>query len=77
MAAVEKLYGTHEQYKEFRGWCYENKPDALEYFYLWDTDDKFEHVICLFPSEIDEWMLDHCPLEWVTRQIKFQYGIES
>jgi hypothetical protein len=75
MAAVDKIYGTHEQYKEFRSWCYENKNEALQYFYLWDTDDKYSHVICLLPEELDLWMLHHCTLEWVVESIREQYGL--
>ena len=77
MSSIEKLFGTHKQYKEFRLWCHENKKEALPYFYTWDTKDKEQHIVCLLPEEIDMWLLENCPIEWVINQIKEQYGLPT
>jgi len=75
MASIDKIYGTKEQYYEFMNWCVQYKPEATKYFTLWDTDDKFTHVICSLTVELDMWMLKYCDLEWVVDFIKGQYNI--
>ena len=75
MAAVDKIYGDKKHYNQFRAWCYEYKPEALKYFYPWDTDDEYEHVICSFSEDIDMWMIEHCDIVWVVAYIKYQYDM--
>lgn len=78
MAAIDKIYGTKEEHDEFRLWVKANKPSILKYFYAWEgewlTDDK-HHPITNFPTNIDEWLLENCPLKWVTVRIGEQYSI--
>jgi hypothetical protein len=33
------------------------------------------HLITNFPEEIDMWLLENCPMKWVTGRIKDQYGL--
>lgn len=75
MAAVDKITGTKKQYIEFMLWCHFNNPDALQYFYDWDdsiVDDEYQNITN-FPEHVDKWMLKNCDIEWVVKQIKFQY----
>jgi hypothetical protein len=78
MAAIDKLYGNRWQYEEFYEWCNKFNKKALDYFYErdWDLYDS-EDELCItnFPQKIDEWMLENCPIKWVTDQIKEQYGM--
>lgn len=76
MAAVEKIYGNAEQYREFKAWCAEHKPGALKYFYDWypEWNDGGNHPMTNFPTWIDMWLLDNCPITWVTDYIREQYG---
>ena len=75
MAAIDKIYGTKEDYDEFQKWCSKYYPKALEYFYGWDWTDNNTHPITNFPIEIDGFMLLVCDIAWVTDRIKAQYGL--
>lgn len=78
MAAIEKLYGTLEQYDELYNWAKEHNPEILIYFY--ERPDKpieLGFAMTLFPIKIDIWLLKNCPIEWVIRDILFQYGEEN
>lgn len=79
MAAIDKIYGTKEQHDEFRVWAEQNKLNILNYFYSWEwhdeRHDEKEHPITNFPTDVDEWLLENCPLEWVTARIRDQYSI--
>jgi hypothetical protein len=80
MAAIDKIYGNRWQYEEFEQWCSKNYRVALEYFYKWDWDnmDSEEiHCITNFPTEIDKYLLNYCPIDWVKEQIKDQYCIDG
>jgi len=75
MAAIDKIYGTKEQYDEFRAWAQENKPEILRYFYEWydEWNDGNEHPITNFPMAVDVWLFNNCPIKWVVDYIREQY----
>ena len=75
MASIDKIYGTKAQHDEFRAWCTQNKPEALEFFYDWMWDDGGVHPIANFPEKIDFWLWVSCPIEFVTDRIREQYGL--
>jgi len=76
MAAIDKIYGTKAQYDEFKKWCSENKPEALEFFYEWydEYNEKENYAMTNFPERIDRWLLKNCKIDWVVAYIKDQYG---
>lgn len=77
MAAIDKIYGTRNQHIELRNWLLRNNPKALKYLYEEEIDNN-EHrnrPISNFPEEIDKWLLENCPIEWVTDYIKLQYDL--
>ena len=76
MAAIDKIYGTNQEYDEFHAWCAENKPDILKYFTPREAY-RYEHnrSITNFPEWADKWLLKNCPISWVVARIKDQYGI--
>ena len=83
MAAIDKIYGTLEQWMEFVSWIvYESKrPSLLKYLYYWHTFEKLQNVndqkpISNFPSWQDKWLLLHCPLTFITDQIRDQYNLK-
>lgn len=77
MAAIDKIYATKTQRDEFYSWCKVNRPSDLRYFYPWydEWNDGKEHPITNFPETTDMWMLENCPIKWVTDYIKDQYGM--
>lgn len=78
MAAIDKIYGTTGQYSEFYTWCKKHKPSALKHFYLLEGyEDNNDRPITNFPVEIDKWMLQKCPIRWVTDAIRKQYRLKE
>jgi hypothetical protein len=78
MATIDKIYGTTMEYDEFYEWCQRRKPEALKSFYPRnDYDNTKNRPITNFPEHIDEWMLENCPIKFVTDRIKEQYGKEK
>ena len=70
MAAIEKIYGSKEGWKELAKWLGLNEPILLKYLNIMPTD---KGPIALFPMEVDKWLLFHCPLRIVTDQILSNY----
>jgi hypothetical protein len=75
MAAIDKIYGTQEQYLEFKEWLKDNKPSATRYLYPEKCTNEKDRAISNFPETIDMWLLDNCPIKWVVEYIKDQYDI--
>ena len=77
MAAIDKIYGTTEQYDEFKAWLMMEKPEALKYLYVrGDYKPGEQRVISTFPEKVDMWLLENCPIPFVIKAIKYQYNIE-
>lgn len=77
MAGIDKIYGSIEQYDEFKTWLEENKPSAVQYLYPRDIYQTSEsRPISNFPEKIDKWLLKNCKIEWVIKRIKEQYNIK-
>lgn len=74
MAAVDKLYGSSDEYDIFHKWAKENRPDILKYFYPREGYTG-QRPMTNFPEEIDEWLLENCPLQFVIDGIKDQYNL--
>jgi len=77
LTAVDKIFGRYDQHDEFRRWCEEHNPDALQYFYEWYWSDCEKHPIAKFPTSVDMWMLKNCPIAWVVERIRNQYGLDQ
>jgi hypothetical protein len=78
MAAIDKIYGTEEQYAEFKKWLKKHKPSAIKYLYMeggWMPNE--ERPISNFPQRIDMWLIENCPIEWVQKRLREQYKIKS
>ena len=79
MAAIDKIYGTKQQYDEFYQWCQVNVPEAVGYFREWTeemkTDVNNTHVITSLPTEIDGLVLLREPPDFVIKQIIDQYDL--
>ena len=80
MAGIDKIYGTRKQEIEFREWCKDNFPEALDYFITWADEwltDNHEHPITNFPEWVDKKLLKICPIDFVTARSKAKYGLEE
>lgn len=78
MAAIDKIYGTNEQYDIFYTWCEKNCKKAIMYFYKRDGyKDNSSRPITNLPEDIDMWLLDNCDIKFVTDYIKEQYDMKE
>jgi len=74
MAAIDKIYGTQEQYDELFNWLKTNKPYAIRYMYMrdgWMLGE--ERPIANFSYKIDMWLKDNCPIQFVQDRLFEQY----
>lgn len=80
MAAVDKIYGTREQYQQLRDWMAGFDVALLEYIYSPCAIDRQvgpSIVLCNLPMHIDELLWIHCPLDFIRERLKEQYGVED
>jgi hypothetical protein len=78
MAAIDKIYGSKKQWKEFHAWATKNRPSILPYFYTLDSGGNPKYgPITNLDEEDDMWLLKNCPLTFVTDRIKDQYNLGS
>ena len=73
MAAIDKIYGTFDEHRQFLDWVNDNRPELAEYFY----PPTLEGVgpITNLPVWADKWLLENCTLPWVVARIKEQYSL--
>ena len=76
MAAIDKIYGTNQEYAELKAWIYEHRKPYLKYFYprKLGYETKEPRAICNMPHSADRWLFQNCPLTWVRERILEQYG---
>ncbi len=76
MAAIDKIYGTRDQWFELHAWLSAFMPIATKYLYpmpsRWAEGDRFP--ISNFPTWVDIALYEECELEWVKAAIKEQYN---
>lgn len=76
MAGIDKIYGTNDQYDEFYEWAKNNNTFLLASFYPRDDfDPNPARPIANFTESDDMWLLEFCPIKWVTDRIKEQYSL--
>lgn len=80
MASIDKIYGTKAQYKKFFRWMDANHPAWLRHFYpipnrRLKRDEEF--AMTNFPVDVDRYLLNNCPLDFVIKALREQYGIED
>ena len=73
------LLENQKPIKSFVGWCSEQGDqyeDVLPTDCLYDKEgyDKEHRPISNFGSAIDEWLKENCPLDFVQKRLKEQYG---
>ena len=74
MAAIDKIYGTNEQYDEFRSWCEKNAPGMLDFFYEKNGYEQKVRPITNTPIYADVWLWKNCDIEFVKDQLKDMYS---
>jgi hypothetical protein len=74
MAAVDKTYGTFEQYKELYVWLKDNAPILIRSMNYAPQNDEKTHYIAMFSMPDDIFLYYHCPIKWLREQIEESYG---
>lgn len=77
MAAIDKIYGTLEQYQQFKQWCEKHNPKLLSYFYNLDTqnmNEDQEYMISNFPCWADYYLMRKCNIPFVVERLHQQHS---
>ena len=74
MAGIDKIYGTQKQFLELEKWLDNNCPDYKRYLYPKNEYNKDYRPIANFSSDVDEWLKEKCPLDFVQARLKEQYS---
>jgi hypothetical protein len=70
MAAIDKIYGSREEWKELRVWLNTNRWDFMKNMY---TEPEISGPLANFTEEQDKWLWENCPLFFVRNRLKEQY----
>ncbi len=73
MAAIDKIYGTADEWQQFRDWLEVNNSALIDYLY---PKPKERGVISSFPHSVDGWLILNCDLPFILEQIIDQYELE-
>jgi hypothetical protein len=65
MAAIDKTYGTHDEWLQLRAWLKDHYPIALKQLYPEPPSDGEEYCLSNFTFETDRYLIQHCELEFV------------
>lgn len=74
---MSTIYATEYETRVLSAWARERKPAMLGFIIDWTpcaTKGVERRPIMRLSSAGDAWMLTHCPFEWITEQIKRDYG---
>ena len=75
MAYIDKIYGSRDQWEKLRRLLIMEYPEALSYMYECpESDECDEWPLANFPTEIDDWLIKNCDLDFVVKRLKEQYG---
>ena len=75
MAAIDKIYGTFDQWCELHQWVARSKrPQYCRYFYPTPIYQKGDGEIMNNPVVVDRWLYENCPFKWIKKKLKEMYG---
>ena len=75
MAAIDKIYGTHEEWLKLKSWLTAHFPYGLSRMYPEPPMDGEEYHLSNFDVVTDMYLKDHCELEFVRHTLR-QQGYE-
>lgn len=78
MAGIDKIYGTSDQWLELYNWCIKSgRKYLIECMYPYAKYSEYYRPLSNFGIVNDIELILHCPLRFVRRRIKEQYGSDS
>jgi hypothetical protein len=80
MAAIDKIYGTYEQWCDLHHWVATSKrPQYCRHFCptpAYGENGKGDGPIMNNPVKVDRWLWDNCPFKWVKKRLSIMYSGE-
>lgn len=75
MAACDNLYGNRTEWKELYDFLMKTHPDWVKK-YMRDQPLHDEDVRICYIAEIQGWLIENCPLEWVHEKLKDNFELQ-
>lgn len=72
MAAIDKIYGTHDEWIQLRDWLRAHYPHGLERIYPEPPADGEEYHLSNFDVGTDMFLRDHCDIPFVRDSLRKQ-----
>lgn len=87
MAAIDKIYvNSYDEYQQFKQWCalqppledkYGKKVRLVDYLYRYDEPFEGCHPSANLPYYLDAYIIRHCTLDFVLKELQVNYGYWS
>ncbi len=75
MAACDNLYGNSEQWQELHDFLSTNRPKYLKHMRE-KPDDNDEIVRICYIADIQKFLIEKCPLEWVKDELEENFDVQ-
>lgn len=72
MAAIDKIYGTHDEWLQLRDWLKEHYPHGLDRMYPEPPKDGKKYSLSNFDVGTDMYLKDFCELKFVRDALREQ-----
>jgi hypothetical protein len=75
MAYIDKIYGNRHQWHQLHAFLVQTNVNALKYLYKQPEENSGdENPLSNFPDEINQFLWEKCPLDFVRNRLKEQYS---
>lgn len=75
MAGCDNLYGNRKEWKELHDFLSQHSPEGL-YFMKEIPDHDDEDVRICYIAEIQKYLIENCPLEWVQERLNDNFDVQ-
>ncbi len=75
MAAIDKIYGTPQQWDMLQAWLVQNNANLIKNMYC--RPESGEGPLANFDSNQDRYLYLYCPLDFVLDRLREQYKSET
>lgn len=76
MAMCDNLYGNSKQWQELHDFLSKNQPEDLHWMREDKPDPKSGEVRICYIAEIQEYLIENCPLPWVQEELEGNLRIQ-
>lgn len=75
MAACDNLYGNRKEWFELYAFLALTHPEWIEQ-YMGEAPEEGEEVRICYIADIQGYLIENCPLEWVTERLNDNFNIQ-